>query len=186
MVSCSLLDGCNYVYLFVSWLVVLGVMALWDSISVYIGLSWRREGCAGMGMWNAPTVQSRQPLTYGLMENVGLRGPRWLGGSWQRGTAENGSSQLSTLMTETPGDLVPCRQQESYLEGGPLMGILPLYLHVNKKSEDDDDVSQRKGERRENWWMREKMSKQSPPAPTASAVGPCTTIFQISRTPPAL
>ena len=28
------------------------------------------------GMWNAPTVQSRQPLTYRLMESVGLGGPR--------------------------------------------------------------------------------------------------------------
>ena len=34
---------------------------------------------------------------------------------------------------------LPCMQQASYLEGGPLMWILPLYLHVNKKSEDDDD-----------------------------------------------
>ena len=32
-------------------------------------------------------------------------------------------------------------QQASYLEGGggPLIWILPLYLHVNKKSDDDDD-----------------------------------------------
>ena len=35
-----------------------------------------------------------------------------------------------------PGVLVrdlPCLQQASYLEGGPLLWILPLYLHVNKK-----------------------------------------------------
>ena len=31
---------------------------------------------------------------------------------------------------------------------------------------------------------REKMFKQPPPAPTASAVGPCPTLIQISRTPP--
>ena len=32
-------------------------------------------------------------------------------------------------------------QQASYmyLEGGPLMWMLPLYLHVNQKSDDDDD-----------------------------------------------
>ena len=30
--------------------------------------------------------------------------------------------------------------------------------------------------------MRVKMSKQPPPAPTASAVGPCSTISQIRRT----
>ena len=45
-------------------------------------------------------------------------------------------------MTDIPGDLMydlPCMQQASYLEGGPLMWMLPLYLHVNKKSDDDDD-----------------------------------------------
>ena len=31
--------------------------------------------------------------------------------------------------------------------------------------------------------MREKMSKQPPPAPIASAVGPCPTLIQVSRTP---
>ena len=31
--------------------------------------------------------------------------------------------------------------------------------------------------------MREKMSKQPPPAPTARAIGPCPTIIQTSRTP---
>ena len=62
--------------------------------------------------------------------------------SWQRGIAESGSSQLSTLMIETPGDLVwdqPCVQQASCLEGGPLLWIWPLYLHVNKKSDGNDD-----------------------------------------------
>ena len=48
-------------------------------------------------------VQSRQPLTYRSMESVG---PRWQGSSWQRGIAESGSSQLSTLMIDIPGDLV--------------------------------------------------------------------------------
>ena len=32
-------------------------------------------------------------------------------------------------------------QQASYLERGPLMWMLPLYLHVNQKSDDDDDLS---------------------------------------------
>ena len=31
--------------------------------------------------------------------------------------------------------------------------------------------------------MREKMSKQPPPKPTASTIGPCPTVIQISRTP---
>ena len=103
---------------------------------------WRREGSAGMDMWNAPIVQSRQPLTYRLMENVGVGGPRWHGSSWQRVIAESGSSPLSTLMLDIPRDLAwdqPCMQQASYLERGPLMWMLPLYLHFNKKSNDDDD-----------------------------------------------
>ena len=61
---------------------------------------------------------------------------------WQREIAESGSSRLSTLMIDIPGSLVwdlPCVQQASYLEWGPLMWMLPLYLHVNQKSADDDD-----------------------------------------------
>ena len=30
-------------------------------------------------------------------------------------------------------------QQASYLEGGPLVWLLPLYWHVNQNSDDDDD-----------------------------------------------
>ena len=104
---------------------------------------WRREDFDGMDMWNAPVVQSRQPLTYRLMESVGLGGPKWHGSSWQRGIAESGSSPLSTLMIDVPGDLVwdlPCVQQASYLDRGPLMWMLPLYLHVNQKSDYDYDI----------------------------------------------
>ena len=93
-----------------------------------------------MDMWNAPMVQSRQPLTYRLMESMGLGGPRWHGNNWQRGIAESGSSRPSTLMIDIPGDLVwdlPCVQQASYLEGGPLVWMLPLYLHINQKSDYD-------------------------------------------------
>ena len=53
---------------------------------------------------------------------------------------QSGSSRLSTLMIDIPGDLVwdlPCMQQASYLEGGPLMWMLPLSLHVNQKSDYD-------------------------------------------------
>ena len=99
---------------------------------------WRREGFAGMDMWNAPVVQSRQPFTYRLRESVGLGGPRRHGSNWQRGIAESGSSRLSTLMIEICGDLVwdlPCVQQASCLEGVRLMWMLPRYLHVNKKSD---------------------------------------------------
>ena len=61
------------------------------------------EGSYGMDMWNTPMVQSRQPLTYRLMESVGLGDQRWYGSSWQWGIAESGSSQLSTLMIDIPG-----------------------------------------------------------------------------------
>ena len=87
---------------------------------------------------------------YRLMESVGLGGPKWHGSSWQRGIADSGSSRLSTLMIDVPGDLVwdlPCVQQASYLEGGPLMWMLPLYLHVNQKSDYDMKVPC------EAWWF---------------------------------
>ena len=104
---------------------------------------WRREdsdGMDGMDMWNAPMVQSRQPLTYRLMGSVGLGGPRWHGNSWQRGIAESGSSRLATLMTDIPWDLV-WDLQASYQEGGPLMWMLLLYRHVNQKSDYDMMIS---------------------------------------------
>ena len=51
---------------------------------------------------------------------------------------------------------------------GPLRQYFSLYRAV----------SQREGERGEKGWMRIKTSKQPPPAPTASAVGPCPTVIQ--------
>ena len=107
-------------------------------LALRIWTSFWRKDSDGMDMWNTPMVQSRQPLTYRLMESVGLAGQKWHGSSWQRGIAESGSSRLSSH-----GDLVwdlPCLQQASYLEGGPLMWMLPLYLQVNQKSDYDDDM----------------------------------------------
>ena len=94
-------------------------------------------------VWTCGTLQwcNQHNLWHRLMESVGLGGPKWHESSWQRGIAESGSSRLSTLMIDVPGDLVwdlPCVQQASYLEGGPLMWMLPLYLHVNQKSDYDD------------------------------------------------
>ena len=81
-----------------------GPMSYLCSLALRIWTSfWRREDSDGMDMWNAPMVQ---PLTYRLMESVGLGGPRWHGNSWQRGIAESGSSRPSTLMIDIPGDLV--------------------------------------------------------------------------------
>ena len=119
-----------------------GPMSYLCSLALRIWTSfWRREDSDGMDMRNAPMVQPRRPLTYLLMESVGLGGPKWHVSSWQRGIVESGSSRLSTLMIDVPGGLVwdlPCVQQASYLEGGPLMWMLPLYLHVNQKSDYDD------------------------------------------------
>ena len=42
---------------------------------------------------------------------------------------------------------------------------------------------QGEGQRREKCQMRENCPNKPPPAPTASAVGPCPTFIQISRTP---
>ena len=105
-------------------------------------LDLHSEGEKTPMVWTCGMLQwcSRQPLTYRLMESVGLGGTKWHGSSWQRGIAESGSSRLSTLMIDVPGDLVwdlPWVQQASYLEGGPLMWMLPLYLHVNHKSDYD-------------------------------------------------
>ena len=51
---------------------------------------------------------------------------------------------------------------------GPLTQYFSLYRAV----------SQREGERGENGQTRVKMSIQPPPAPTASAEGPCPTVIQ--------
>ena len=56
---------------------------------------------------------------------------------------------------------------------GPLRQYFSLYWAV----------SQREGEREEKGQMRVKMSKKTPPAPTASAAGPCPTVIQIVGRP---
>ena len=58
-----------------------------------------------------------------------------------------------------------------FLLNGPLRQYFSLYRAV----------SEREGEEKRQ--RRVKMSKQPQPAPTASVVGPCPTLFQISRTP---
>ena len=68
----------------------------------------------------------------------------------------------------TDGWLVGC-----FGFNGPLRQYFSLY----------QAVSQREGERGEEGQMRIKMSKQPPPAPTASAVGPCPTAIQIVGRP---
>ena len=48
----------------------------------------------------------------------------------------SGSSRQLTLKKGAPGDQVRdllCVQLASYLEGGPLMWMMQLHLHVNQK-----------------------------------------------------
>ena len=101
------------------------VSYLWGlALRIWISF-WRREDSDDMDMWNTPMVKSRQPLTYRLMESVGLGDPRWYGNSWQRGIAEWKLSAINRHDRHTvSGDLMwdlPCMQQASYLEGGPLV-----------------------------------------------------------------
>ena len=68
-------------------------------------------------------LKERRLRWYGHVE-CSNGGPRWHGNSRQRGIAESGISRPSVLMIDIPWDLVwdlPCVQQASYLEGGPIM-----------------------------------------------------------------
>ena len=75
---------------------------------------------------------------------------------------------LALLESKLVGWLVGC-----FGFNGPLRQYFSLYRAV----------SRREGERGEKGQMRVKMSKQPPPAPTASAVGPCPTEIQIVGRP---
>ena len=92
---------------------------------------WRREGSSGMDMWNTPMVQSRQLLTYKLMESIGLGGPRWHGNSWQRGIAESGSSRLSTLMIylETWCEICDACSKPATWKGAADVAVAPVPAH---------------------------------------------------------
>ena len=86
-----------------------------------------------MDMWNAPTAQSRQPLTYRLLPKM----------TWKQLTEmDRREWKLSAIDPQArdtwrSGVRSPCVQQASCLEGGLLLWIWPLYLHVNQKSDDD-------------------------------------------------
>ena len=83
-------------------------------------------------------------------------------------------------MIDIPGDLVwdlPCVQQASYLEEGPLMWMLPLYLHVNQKSDYDDMMllSGLKPTQCELWlpWWKH-MNSQHKPWSVSRCTGRCS------------
>ena len=62
-----------------------------------------------------------------------------------------------------------------YLDVGWLVVLGPLRQYFSLYRA----VSQREGEKRREKIEDSKMFKQPPPAPTASAMGPCHTIIQI-------
>ena len=98
---------------------------------------WRREGSAGMDMWNALMVQSRQPFTYRLRESMGRGGPRWYGSSWQRGIAEKLSAVNPHDRNMWRSGVRSAMHAASQLFGrGPTdVDVVP----VNQKSDYDDD-----------------------------------------------
>ena len=69
---------------------------------------------------------------------------------------------MHLVLVTPPTVLVGC-----WLVGFGFNGPLRQYFSLYRA------VSHREGERGKKVWMRVKMSKQPPPAPTASAVGPC-------------
>ena len=68
--------------------------------------------------------------------------------TWKKLTEKDcRESRLLTLKKGALGDQVwdlLCMQLASYLEGGPLMWMMPMHLHVNKKSDYDDMMRQAK------------------------------------------
>ena len=95
--------------------------------------------------------------------------------------SETGKLSEQPQLAPTASTVGPCPtiiQTESWLVGcfgfnGPLRQYSSLYRAV----------SQREGERGEKGQRRVKMSKQPPPAPTASAIGPCPTVIKIVGRP---
>ena len=77
------------------------------------------------------------------------------------------------------------RSLQGYLMGpvGWLVGCFRFSCPLRQYFSLYRAVSQREGERGEKGQRRVKMSKQPPPAPTASAIGPCPTIIQIVGRP---
>ena len=70
-----------------------------------------------------------------------------------------------------PSNLDQSRARAYWMFSGPLRQYFSLY----------QAVSEREGERGER--IERKNVQTTPPAPTASAIGPCPTMLQFSRTP---
>ena len=108
--------------------------------------SWRREGSTDMHTLHTPRVQSRDPVTYRLMESEGPEGegpeseggPRWHGSSWQRGITESGSYWLLTLMIWC--EICHACSKPATWKGANWCGCCPCTCMFIKKFGDDDDV----------------------------------------------
>ena len=77
---------------------------------------------------------------------------------------------------------IQSRDSEDSLTVGWLVGYLGFKGPLRDSISVNIGLSPREGERKEKVDER-KMSKQPQPAPIASAIGPCPTFIQISRTP---
>ena len=82
--------------------------------------------------WNASMVQSRQPVQVDGKSGPGR--PKMTDRD-----AESGNMAIDPHDRNTWRSGVPCVQQASYLEGGPLMWTLPLYWQKSDGDDDDDN-----------------------------------------------
>ena len=94
-----------------------------------LDLTLKREGSAGMDTWNAPTVRGpeRPKMTWKQLTERDCR--EWSLSAinpHDRDTWRSGVRSAMCAASQLPGR-------------GPLLWILPLYLHVNQKCDDDDD-----------------------------------------------
>ena len=87
--------------------------------------------------WFGHVEPSSGAVIYRLLAGGGQGGPSKHGRNWHRKTAVSGSPRQLTLKKGVPGDQMwdLLDQLASYLEGGPLMWMMPLHLHVNQKSD---------------------------------------------------
>ena len=94
---------------------------------------WRREGSAGMDMWNAPVVHIQ------VDRKRGLGRPKM---AWKQLTERDCREwKLSVINPHDWNMWRSAMRAASQLSGrGPLMWMLPLYPHVNQKSDYDDDM----------------------------------------------
>ena len=102
---------------------------------------WEREGFAGLGTWSILVVQLEQHVIYRLMAGGGQGGPSYNGRNWQKDCREWKLTKVDSPRKGAPGDQMwdlLCLHLASYLEGGPLISIMPLHLHINQISNYDD------------------------------------------------